>query len=179
MDLIGKKFGKLKIIKRSSPNNGRARWLCKCDCGKEKIVSGGNLKNGSTKSCGCLRREIARKHCNEQYLECGLANMRATIRNYKRNAKRRGLEYKLTDEQFRDITQKDCYYCGAKPNNSMNMPKSNGTYIYNGIDRVDGNKGYIIDNIVPCCKTCNQAKSDYNLEEFRDWVRRAYFELWG
>ena len=35
---------------------GKARWLCKCDCGKEVIVRGNNLKHG-TKSCGCKRKE--------------------------------------------------------------------------------------------------------------------------
>ncbi|MEK0337174.1 MAG: hypothetical protein QQN41_07060, partial [Nitrosopumilus sp.] len=38
-------------------NQRQSRWLCKCDCGKEIIILGYNLKNGTTKSCGCLRKE--------------------------------------------------------------------------------------------------------------------------
>jgi len=58
IDLIGKKFGRLKVIKR----NGylykyHIAWLCMCDCGKTKTVSSGNLVNGKVKSCGCLYRE--------------------------------------------------------------------------------------------------------------------------
>ena len=34
------------------------KWLCRCDCGKEKIVLGTHLKSGSTKSCTCLRTEL-------------------------------------------------------------------------------------------------------------------------
>jgi len=41
--------------------DGNALWLCKCDCGREKIVLGKNLQNGCTKSCGCLRDELIRK----------------------------------------------------------------------------------------------------------------------
>lgn len=61
-DIIGKKFGRLTIIKRIyNDKRGYSRWLCKCGCGKERIVFGHNLKNGNTKSCGCLQREISQK----------------------------------------------------------------------------------------------------------------------
>lgn len=52
-DLTGKVFNKLTVIKHLE--NGK--WLCKCDCGNEVIVKSGNLKNGHTKSCGCLRKQ--------------------------------------------------------------------------------------------------------------------------
>ena len=58
IDLIGRKFGKLTVIKKVESNSlGRAMWLCKCDCGNEVIVQGTCLRNGNTKSCGCLRIE--------------------------------------------------------------------------------------------------------------------------
>ncbi|KKK59795.1 hypothetical protein LCGC14_3030790 [marine sediment metagenome] len=58
IDLTSKKFGRLTVIKRVDKNKSRNyRWLCKCDCGKEKIILGYNLKNGHTKSCGCLLKE--------------------------------------------------------------------------------------------------------------------------
>lgn len=55
-DLIGKTFGRLKVIARE-PNDkdGRAVWKCKCECGNETIVTGKRLLNSSTKSCGCLK----------------------------------------------------------------------------------------------------------------------------
>ncbi len=57
-NLIGKKFERLVVLKRmDSDRNRNSRWLCRCDCGKEKIIIGRNLKNGNTKSCGCLYRE--------------------------------------------------------------------------------------------------------------------------
>lgn len=57
-DIIGQKFGKLTVIKRaSSTNQGIATWFCKCDCGnpKEIEVTGANLRQGHTISCGCAR----------------------------------------------------------------------------------------------------------------------------
>ena len=58
-DLIDKKFGRLVVIKRMDNDEwGRLRWLCKCYCGKEKIIVGQSLRSGATKSCGCLQKEI-------------------------------------------------------------------------------------------------------------------------
>lgn len=63
VDISGQRFGRLTVIERFGHNGKRITWLCKCDCGNEKIVIGEDLKNGSTKSCGCLFKEgNNRKH---------------------------------------------------------------------------------------------------------------------
>jgi hypothetical protein len=52
----GQRFSRLVVIERdTSSNKGKARWICKCDCGTETSVIGGNLGSGAVKSCGCLR----------------------------------------------------------------------------------------------------------------------------
>lgn len=54
-DLTNQKFGSLLVIeRRGSDEKGQALWLCRCDCGKEKVIRGHDLKQG-TKSCGCSR----------------------------------------------------------------------------------------------------------------------------
>lgn len=54
IELSGKKFGKLLVIKRvGTASNYDSLWLCKCDCGKEKIIRGYQLRSGNSKSCGC------------------------------------------------------------------------------------------------------------------------------
>ena len=56
IDEIGKKYGKLTVIKYAGLNNrGQALWQCKCDCGNTTIVMGINLRNGNSQSCGCLK----------------------------------------------------------------------------------------------------------------------------
>ena len=59
LDLSGQKFGRLTVLSYSDTRNGRARWLCRCECGKEITVSANSLKSGNTKSCGCLNLEKA------------------------------------------------------------------------------------------------------------------------
>lgn len=62
IDITGQKFGRLTVLSRSTNNKeGRAMWRCLCDCGNETIVLGKNLRNGHTKSCGCLDKEITSK----------------------------------------------------------------------------------------------------------------------
>jgi hypothetical protein len=61
IDLKGKKFGRLTVIKRVENRGNDIYWLCKCDCGNTKTIFGGSLKRGLTKSCGCLAKEIRAK----------------------------------------------------------------------------------------------------------------------
>lgn len=62
-DLTGEKFGRLTVLERTDNNkHGDVMWLCKCECGKNTVVSNSRLKKGITKSCGCYRAEIKTKH---------------------------------------------------------------------------------------------------------------------
>ena len=58
IDLTGKRFGKLTVLKREGTTNDKqAKWLCLCDCGKTSTPSSGNLRSGATKTCGCGVKE--------------------------------------------------------------------------------------------------------------------------
>ena len=71
-DRTGERYGRLVVLERyvdpapakfQAGNYGAgmpARWRCVCDCGNTCTVRADFLKNGWTKSCGCLRRENAR-----------------------------------------------------------------------------------------------------------------------
>jgi hypothetical protein len=59
-DLTGKRFGRLLVVQRfESDKDNKARWMCLCDCGQEKVALGANLGK-HTNSCGCLHKERAR-----------------------------------------------------------------------------------------------------------------------
>ena len=62
-DLTGMRFGRLLVISRAyTDDKTHAYWLCKCDCGKEKIVCGSGMFRGAISSCGCYAKEKATKH---------------------------------------------------------------------------------------------------------------------
>lgn len=55
IDITGKRFGKLVATKY---NKETGKWLCKCDCGNEKEIASGSLRDGRTTSCGCTHKEM-------------------------------------------------------------------------------------------------------------------------
>lgn len=62
VDLRGQKFGRLTVIEKTNKRQGgRIIWKCRCDCGNIVDVNGTSLRNGTTKSCGCYRREKSSK----------------------------------------------------------------------------------------------------------------------
>ena len=61
VDLTGKKYGRLTVVSVSHRDKHREyHWLCKCECGTEKVLKMDDFKNGETRSCGCLQLEITR-----------------------------------------------------------------------------------------------------------------------
>lgn len=162
IDITGQRFGRLVVIEQSSKRTKTkgAYWKCLCDCGNEIIVIAANLKRGHTKSCGCLSKET-------RFLGNGESGLNYVIRAYKMNAELRGYEFNLTREQVKEITSKNCFYCNKPPERVGKGAKisRDGDYIYNGMDRVDNDKGYTLDNIVPCCYSCNVRKRGLSKED--------------
>jgi hypothetical protein len=169
-EYIGVKFGRLLVIERAASRHGRMCWLCQCDCGKTKSVLGHNLRKGKTKSCGCIRRELGLntiKAVREQnYLPPGEAAFNVMFAVYKTHALERNLNFDLDVEQFRKMTKEDCHYCGDEPKTLFKPKARFGGYLSNGIDRKDNSIGYTIENSFPCCRVCNQMKSDRSYEDF-------------
>ena len=85
---------------------------------------------------------------------------------YKKNARTRDIGFYLSKEEFYDITSKPCNYCGGYSNIDLNNNS------YNGVDRIDSNKGYVIDNIVPCCDVCNKMKLNYAIPFFLNHINK-------
>src|SRR5215472_17416664 len=60
-DLLGAEFTRLKVVSFAGhTKTGGALWECVCECGTRKIVAATYLTSGTSKSCGCLRREMGR-----------------------------------------------------------------------------------------------------------------------
>lgn len=52
--LFGQQIGRLTVLARLENAGRQTRWLCWCECGMEKVASGGDLRSGRVQSCGCL-----------------------------------------------------------------------------------------------------------------------------
>jgi hypothetical protein len=167
-DITGKRFGRLianyDTKKRNHGKTGNAIWNCTCNCGKEVEVVSYSLINGDTQSCGCYHKEKVSLQEKESLIN-------RLLYQYKRNAKTRCLEFSLSKEQFVQLVSSDCTYCGTKPNTLFTYSHCIGKLVYNGIDRINNNIGYTINNSKPCCKKCNFIKRRMTMEEFQKKIK--------
>lgn len=60
IDLTGKVFGRLTVLREDKKHGKYIAWLCHCECGSDVAVVGYNLRSGHTKSCGCFHKERAK-----------------------------------------------------------------------------------------------------------------------
>ena len=173
----GDKFNQLTAI---SYQNGK--WICKCDCGKiTKPILTHVLFSGKRKSCGCIKGKIIRSNQKlsiekiRKY-EPKIASARRRWKTYLYQDKHCNLSF----EQWMEIVEKDCHYCGSPPTNKVNYftcrkqssekGKLEGDFYCNGLDRVNSDGYHTIDNVVSCCYTCNRAKSDRSVSEFLTYI---------
>ncbi len=145
------------------------RFECLCACGKLFETWGSALRNHAVKSCGCLNLE----RISTPRLKDGEAAVRMVLRSYEANAKNRGILFALTREQMLSLMQARCFYCDVPPSLEARSKGGDGSFIYNGIDRVDNAQGYTFENVVTCCKTCNIAKQAMTVPEFLAWAARV------
>lgn len=134
IDLTGKKFGKLTVIKRDTSYVKIVRWICKCDCGNTKTVRGYCLKDGTTISCGCLsgKSNIGKRRPDGSKKNIGKKFNRLTIISIKRNPKQRGYWMvcrcdcgNTTKQMYADIKKGKVVSCGCHNKEQQSINGSN------------------------------------------------------
>ena len=169
---IGMKFGTITIIRQyntSSPCGSKiVKVDYKCDCGYV----------GLNKRFGRVKRQKMCLQCKKKnkfkILPDGETSFNALYSSYAKSAKNRSLVFKLTKENFRELTKQKCFYCGTIPVTTIRPKSVGGGYTYNGIDRKNSNGGYTVENSVSCCKICNYAKLKLSVEDFLNHVKKIY-----
>lgn len=98
--------------------------------------------------------------------------LKARYTKYRLGAEDRNFVFELTLEEFDAITKMPCEYCGGY-SDELDGAK------FNGIDRINTLDGYIYDNCVPCCATCNQMKMAFDLHDFLEHVKKIVNHTFG
>lgn len=163
--LIGKKFGMLTVLERQKiEGKPVSNWVCECECGRIRTFRGDYIRGGRIKSCGCLLNHTT-EHIGPQNV----------FNHYKQASKKRNFEFSLNKEQLSEIIEKECFYCGKLKSNTFRVRSTknadNRYYSYNGIDRVDNEKGYIKENCVSCCNICNLMKRGLSFQQWIDHIK--------
>lgn len=179
-DLSNQRFGNLVAIEPVIRGDGVHLWRCVCDCGKDALVRAQSLKEGLSTSCGCFGLERQREALRRFRKDPGMSSISVSYGSYKHSAKKRKLEFSITKAEFIEFVLKPCHYCGSEPtrfiklyNKKLSAEGMDRSEIrINGIDRLDNSKGYVLGNMVTCCKTCNVAKHALSMEDFSAWVVR-------
>ena len=179
-NLIGKKFGKLKVISKTDElNDGKYVWECKCNCGNISYVNSASLKSGNTKSCGCSRAvdltgrkfgkltplEITdeRRHGAPVWkceCECGLIHMCTAAALVAGNIRSCG------------CLRKTCMPSGENhPNYNPNLTpeeRMKGRYQLHGISVRTWSKK-VLDRDDYTCQGCNQFGGNLNAHHLNAW----------
>lgn len=185
IDMIGKRFEMVKVISRSKKraSNNAVMWNCVCDCGKKMVVSGGSLRRGENKSCGCanlINRHLGRVKKMERlhgiYMSCSdpwyirASAVWQRIRIYKIPT-----DFKSRVElavYLKQIAPKKCPV--------FNLPMTTGVKTMHrlspSVDKIIPEKGYVKGNIQIISYQANKMKTDATrkeLKQFAKWVMKG------
>lgn len=175
-DISGKKFNLLTVISRYDIVNRGWRYLCRCECGVEKVICGYHIKHGTTKSCGCLKmRNLYRKFGQEHMNYKGHGKITGTIwSRILATAKQRNINVSITIEDAWNLfvkqdgkcnlTNLDLYF--AKSYKELKNRANTAS-----LDRIDSSKGYHLDNIQWVHRDINYMKMSLTQERFIELSR--------
>lgn len=191
---LGQKFGRITIIEITKKRIRRhVAVKCLCDCGGEGIFDLSQIKAGRINSCGCLQKEASVDHIKNAHkvmFETGKwqrePRMGTAVNVYKNRHNYNDGD--ISFEEFLELTQQNCHYCGVGPSNVSNSYISysrrfefykeerirDGYFTYNGLDRVNNNFPHNKNNVVPCCWLCNRMKGNMSYDEFKAHIARIF-----
>ena len=176
---VGRTYNQLTVLAEVRlnvhPPEKKPRWtwfgVCRCSCGREKEIRSQTIRNGMSKSCGCLNYAVRVRDPKVRTTEY-------VMRYSQSSAKKRGITFMLTFDDVHAVIYRNCHYCGIAPYRKSLLqisPRVFGDPLvpYNGMDRVDSDRGYTPENIVPCCTECNTAKLDKTHAQFVAYIQRV------
>jgi 5-methylcytosine-specific restriction endonuclease McrA len=155
---------KARIHNRKRNDKKRQDETLCLDCGNkltDKVRAKGKHDRPLRRCIPCyeklLKIEKERAPRERNYKTEAFTNKHVIWNHYVKGAKKRGISFELPKTQFEALIIQPCFYCTHFREGEVN-----------GIDRLDNHKGYVDENVVPCCESCNLAKGTQHPQEFVD-----------
>lgn len=181
--LIGEIKGNQEVISFIEYNERERRvFKIKCNfCNHEYNSTIENFRDSRKSGQSCIKCSNIQNR-NYETLTATNAQVSIVYSNYKSKSKLKKWEFELSKEEFKNIVIQNCYYCGLPPNKfRLDRIKSNRkidcSFLLNGVDRKDSEKGYVKDNVLPCCEDCNKAKRNLDINTFLKMIKSIYKNL--
>ena len=161
VEMKDKVFGKLKVLHEDLSNDHKhTKWVCECECGVIKSISGDHLRRTLIVSCGCKNR-LKKNGDISSSLWYNITSSKISKRS-----KRRNLDFNLTKEYVYKLfleQQDKCALSGV----DITLPtRWNGSDYTASLDRIDNTKGYIKGNVQWLHKHVNIMKNSFPQEMF-------------
>ena len=139
IDLTGKRYGQM-VVKGIGHKGKRGwHWICLCDCGREFVACGGDIRAGDTSSCGCYKI----KRTKELITSHGMSKTRP----YRTWANMGDRIYNPNNEFYKDYGGRGIGRDPSWDDFSNFWEDMKGSYSDElTLDRVDPNKGYSKEN---------------------------------
>lgn len=118
-------------------------------------------------------RESWKRNKSEEGNIASRRAMKQRLKTIKSGARRRGIDWKISDEYAWELLHKSCTYCGEEPEVYNKIQKQCAT-----IDRIDNSLDYTVNNVTPSCLHCNRLKGARPLEEFLKMLREKKGKNW-
>lgn len=166
-DLLGKRFGSWLVVSESAGIGGHAQWLCRCDCGTERVTAATFLVMGRSKSCGCSKNDRIRTarttHNRSSSVEYRM------YAHAKKRAQEQCIPFTITLDDI--IIPEFCPVLGVR------LECNTGSAGWNSpsLDKLIPSLGYVKGNINVISQRANTLKSDAHAKELRavaDWLER-------
>lgn len=174
LTMVGKKFNRLKVVSFFGRKDGSLTYKCLCDCGKLYVAKGCLLRNGITKSCGCLRDSCLNKRYKHGL--CKKYKVSPIYRMYthaKHRAKKAGIPFSLSLEDMPDIPK----FCPIFPRIKLKINKRHMGNCSPSLDRIVPKLGYIEGNVAVISARANTLKNSLtlnNIENILNYIKRVH-----
>lgn len=169
IDRVGKRYNRWLVLRRGpNSNHGSTQWLCRCDCGVERLVVSCNLTNETSRSCGCYDREQKFKHGKSQTTEFKIWN------GAKFRASHSGLPFNISLEDV--VIPVLCPLLSIPLVKGIKEARPDSP----SLDRIRPDLGYVKGNVQVISRKANLSKSNLSFEEFErlylNWKAKLIFE---
>lgn len=143
---------KTQFYKNKNNKDGLHNWCKDCEKEYKKL----NREKISARSKEYLSKNKEHKKNRDKIYN---QSPPGKFNSYKNNAKKRNINFNLIFSEFILFWQKPCQYCGSEIETI-------------GLDRIDNNIGYELNNVCSCCEKCNLAKRTMNVEEWNNYINK-------